>query len=292
MSMEPIRNQDDFQDMTDPVLLTAFSSEVKGGQTATSAVAYALGQWDARLVAEFDTSEYYVNSRMRPWIRRDGEKTVLDWPENVVYRVDAPGHTVLVLVGVEPSLNWRRFVDQIAGFATKHDVKLAINIKSVPATVPHTVESPVRAIYSEAGMQEEFAIPQLDDQDGPADIGRVLNLHLASQGIRTIDLYAMEPFYAAAVPDAEAAIRLLRVLEQTFELPVDTAQLEQTATAQRQAIDAVVERSEQLRQTVQALEQRAQATALLAAPEEGPSDLDASAVLDEVEQLLRGPRDN
>lgn len=290
MTMEPIKDQSQFEDMVDPVLLTAFSSDLKGGQTATSALAYSLGQWNARLVAELDTSDYYINARMRPWVRRDGDKTVIDWPQNVVYRVDAPSHTLLILVGVEPSLNWRRFVDEIGKFAAEHGVKLAINLKSVPATVPHTLGSTVRAIYSETGLQEEFAIPELEEPDGPADIGRVLNLHLASQGVRTIDVYALEPFYAAAIPDAEACIRLLHVLEETFELPVDTAQLEQAATAQRQAIDAVVERSEQLRQTVQALEQRAQATALLAAPEATASDLDPSAVVDEAEQFLRSLR--
>ena len=290
MTMEPIKDQTNLQDLVDPVLLTAFTSEVKGGHTATSALAYALGQWNARLVAEFDADEYYINARMRPWLRRDGDKTVIDWPQNLVYRVDAPERTVLILVGVEPSLNWRRFVAKIGEFAAEHDVKLAVNIKSVPATVPHTLELPVRAIYSQPELQEKFAIAQLDDQDGPADIGRVLNLHLASQGIPAIDVYAMEPFYAAAMPDAEAGILLLRALEHAFDLPVDTSQLEQTAAAQRLAIDAVVERSEELRQTVHALEQRAQATALLAAPEAGPSDLDAAAVLDEAEEFLRSLR--
>ena len=44
---------------------------------------------------EFNEVElgYYVDARMRPWVRRDGERTVIDWPSNSVYRVDAPART-------------------------------------------------------------------------------------------------------------------------------------------------------------------------------------------------------
>jgi hypothetical protein len=186
--MEPISEQSPMDELVDPVLVTAFSSQLKGGQTAPSALAYALEQWDARLVTEFDSDGYYVNARMRPWIRRDGDRTVVDWPQNVVYRVDAPERTVLVLIGVEPSLNWRGFVAEVGDFAARHNVGLAVNLKSVPATVPHTLEAPLKAIYSDSALQAEFQIPELEDQDGPADIGRVLNLHLASNGCRTVDI--------------------------------------------------------------------------------------------------------
>jgi predicted ATP-grasp superfamily ATP-dependent carboligase len=290
MSMEYVPEHAPLQDMTDPVLVTAFASQVKGGQTATSALAYALGQWDAKLFAELDSDGYYIDGEMRPWVRRDGDKTVIDWPQNLVYRIDASERTVLVLVGVEPNMNWRGFVADIAGFAERHNVSLAVNLKAVPATVPHTLQAPLKAIYSDAALQAQFGIEELDDQQGPADIGRVLNLQLASRGIPAVDVYAMEPFYASAIPDAEAGIGLLRALERTFDLPIDTDRLEQTAAAQRQAIDAVVEKSDQLRETVQALEQRARSAALLAAPEAPDTALDASAVVDEAEAFLRSLR--
>jgi len=294
MSIEPYTQQAHLDGMIDPVLLTAFSSQLKGGQTATAALAYGLEQWDGRLVAEFDGDGYYINARMRPWIRRDGDKTIVDWPQNVVYRVDAPDRTVLLLVGVEPSLDWRRFAAEIGDFAAKHGVQLAVNLKSVPATVPHTLEAPVKAIYSDPALENEFGIEELDDQDGFADIGRVLNLHLASKGIKTVDVYAMEPFYAAAIPDAEASLSLLHAVENLLGLTVDTGRLEQAAEVQRQAIDAAVASSDQLRETVHALEQRVRSAggtgqALLAAPD-AERELVASEVLSDAEEFLRSLR--
>lgn len=293
MTFEPVEEGTPLQDLKNPVLITTFASQQKGGQTAPSAIGYALEQWDAELVAQIDADDCYINSQMRPWVRRDGEKAVLEWPQNVVYRVEGEDRSFLVLVGAEPQLNWKTFVARIGEFASQHDVSLAVNVKSVPATVPHTLASPVKAVYSEAAMEAEYGVPELEDQDGPADIGRVLNFHLASKGVPTIDLYAMEPFYAAAMPDAEAGLGLLRALQKTLGLYVtDLARLEQAAAVQRQAIDRAVDQSQQLRDTVAALEERAGGSnrALLAAPEQVESNLDATDVLDEAEAFLRSLR--
>jgi predicted ATP-grasp superfamily ATP-dependent carboligase len=290
MTNEPIRQNTNLQDLKDPILITTFASELKGGQTAPSAIAYALGQWDARLATEFEAEDCYIDSRMRPWVRRDGDKTVLDWPQNIVYRVEGEERSFLILVGVEPSLNWRGFVARIGEFAKEHQVGLAVNLKSVPATVPHTLQAPVKAIYSDEAMAEQFGIESLQDQEGPADIGRVLNLYLAEHGVPTIDVYAMEPFYAAAIPDAEAGLSLLHTMEDVFGLEVDTERMEQVALTKRQAIDAAVAGSEQLSEAVAGMEQRANNQRLLAAPEAPAQELDATEVLDDAEAFLRSLR--
>jgi hypothetical protein len=292
MPNEPSSQNSNLHDLKDPVLITTFASQLKGGQTAPSAIAYALGQWDARLAKEIEADDCYINARMRPWVRRDGEKTVIDWPQNVVYRVDGEGRSFLFLVGVEPSLNWRGFVARIGEFAKEHQVGLAVNLKSVPATVPHTLQSPVKAIYSDASMAEKFGIESLEDQEGPADIGRVLNLYLAEHGVPTIDVYAMEPFYAAAIPDADACLSLLQTMRDAFGLEIDTERMEQAALTQRQAIDAAVASSERLRETVVALEQRAGGRRLLDAPESAAEELNASDVLGEAEAFLRSLRND
>lgn len=289
----PVRERAYLDGLREPVLITAFNSYQKGGATGPSALAYALEQWDGKLVAELDADGYYINARMRPWIRRDGDRTYIDWPQNVVYRVEAPERSVLVLVGVEPSLNWREFVSAIGDFATRHGVTLAVNLRGAAASVPHTIRLPVKAIYSDPQLQERFGVPELEVQEGPADIGRVLTLHLAANGIPAVDLYALEPFYSAAMPDAEACLSLLQTLGSMFGLKVDTGRLSEAAEAQRRALDSVMEKSEQLRETVHALEQHALGrqgqgnTQLLTAGEAPESNLDPTEVLKDVEALLR-----
>jgi hypothetical protein len=282
-------------DLKSPVLISAFASDQKGGTTATAALNYALERWDARPVSAFDSEGFYNYARMRPWIRREGDATVIDWPQNTVYRVDGPEHSYLFLIGVEPTMNWREFVTGVGEFAMRMGVETALNLKSVPAMVPHTFDSPVRAIYSSPELKEEYGFQELEDQEGPADIGRVLNLHLASQGCRTVDLYAMEPFYAAAIPDAGASLSLLNALRSGFDLAVDTEPLKRAAETQRQAIDTAVSSSEQLRETVARLERRvgtnlglSSGERLMLAERDDPADdLNAISVLNEAESILR-----
>ncbi len=298
MSSQPISERTLIPDLKDPILLTAFSSQWKGGATAASALAYAVEHWDAEPVAEFEAKAYYNDALMRPWVRLEGDKPIVDWPQNVVYRVDGPDHSYLVLVGVEPSFNWREFVVSIGDFATRLGIRTAINLKSMPAMVPHTLDVPVRAIYSTPELIEEYGFRELKDKDGPGDIGRILNLHLASNGCRTIDLYASEPFYAAATPNAGAGLSLLRALKEGFNLAVDLERLREAAEMQRRAIDAAVSSSDQLRETVIALEQRAGLAGDLGEGEppssivsEAPeNELEASEVLAEAEEILRASR--
>jgi hypothetical protein len=298
MSNLLVRERNIIRDLKEPILLTAFSSREKGGATAASALAYAVAEWQAQPVADFDAEACYHDARMRPWVRHEGDKTVVDWPENIIYRVDAPNHSYLVLIGVEPSLNWRQYVASIGDFATSLGVRTAVNLKSVPAMVPHTFDAPLRAIYSSPELKEEYGFHELEDKEGPGDIGRILNLHLASIGCRTIDLYAMEPFYAPGIPNAAASLSLLRALKDGFDLTVDVESVMQAAELQREAIDAAVSSSEPLRETVSAMERRpglagdsAEGEPPLALDGRAPqSELEASDVLNEAEEILRSSR--
>ena len=240
-----------------PILITAFSSMQKGGATAPAALGYALERLEARPVAEIDAMDCYNFARMRPWVRREGGNTVVDWPRNVVYRYEAPEQTVLALVGVEPTLNWPGFISSIAEFAQRAGVETAVNLKAVGAVVPHTSPSPLRAIYSHPDLMSQFEVPTLDEQDGPGDVGRILNLQLAHGGCRTVDIYACEPFYSASTPDASASLALVGTLQRIIGADIDSSDLEQARDIQRHAIDVATQQSQQLRETVHAVEQRA-----------------------------------
>jgi proteasome assembly chaperone (PAC2) family protein len=296
MATQPVREKRPLEGLRDPVLITAFNSYTKGGATAPASLAYALTQWDAQLVAEFDAADCYINDRLRPWVRRHGETASIEWPQNLVYRVEAPRRSILVLIGVEPNLNWREFSAAIVEFASRHGVQLALNLKAVPAGVPHTMFAPVKAVYSDPAMEATYRVEVLQEQDGPADIGRVVNFYLAEAGCETIDLYALEPFYSGATPDAGAGVTLLRTLSRMLGIEVDSAQMEEAAVMQRRAIDAVVASSEQMRETVLALEQRSrgasfpQGEAPLLVAGNPAGNLDAAEVLSDVEDFLQSLR--
>jgi predicted ATP-grasp superfamily ATP-dependent carboligase len=284
-----VRERAFLDDLREPILITAFSSMQKGGATGPAALGYALEQLEARPVAEIDAMECYNFARMRPWVRREGETTVVDWPRNVVYRYEAPEQTVLALVGVEPTLNWPGFVSAIADFAQRAGVETAVNLKAVGAVVPHTSPSPLRAIYSQPDLISEFGVPVLDEQDGPGDIGRILNLQLAASGCRTVDVYACEPFYSTFAPDANASLALVKTVQRIIGAEIDSTDLEATRDMQRQAIDMATQQSQQLHETVHAVDQRAREAGFIDNPRlqlNEPNAIEASDVLAEAESIL------
>ena len=284
-----VRERALLDDLREPILITAFSSMQKGGATAPAALGYALEQLEARPVAEIEAMDCYNFARMRPWVRRERDTTVVDWPRNVVYRYEAPEQTVLALVGVEPTLNWPGFVTAIADFAQRAGVETALNLKAVGAMVPHTSPSPVRAIYSQPDLIQQFGLPVLEEQEGPGDIGRILNLQLARGGCRTVDIYACEPFYSVSIPDAGASLALVETLQRIIGVDVDTRQLNEACEVQQRAIDVATKESQQLRETVEAVEHRARVAGLIDNPRlqlNKTNPIEASEVLAEAESIL------
>jgi hypothetical protein len=71
-----------------------------------------------------------------------------------------------------------------------------------------------------------------------------------------VDLFAIEPFYTAALPDANASLGLLDAIGAAFQVNVPREQLAAMALQQREAIEAAVAGSEQAQALVRSLEGR------------------------------------
>jgi predicted ATP-grasp superfamily ATP-dependent carboligase len=112
--------------------------------------------------------------------------------------------------------------------------------------------------------------------------GAVLSLHLNAAGCETVDLIALEPFYTPGLPDARAALALIRVLDRQFgtRTPVET--LVETASSQREFYDRAVAGSEQLAALADHLEREAEAPQLVG----DGANLDYQEVMQEVDQIL------
>jgi hypothetical protein len=278
-------------DLKDPILISAFSSPQKGGDTASAALAYGLQQWKAQPVAEFSSGGFYSYAHMRPWVQRSGETTVIHWPRNIVYRVDGDDHSYLILAGVEPTLNWEEFAEGVANFAMRMGVRTAVGLQSFAGMVAHTLPVPVRAAYSDPEIKSRYCIEEVEQEAGPADFARILNICLANRGCQTVDLFALEPLYISGAPNPSAGAALLKALE-SFGLTCDLVALEEEATSQRQAIDSAMASSEQMRQMVRDWERTsvemglAKADHLSLASGE-PVNLNIDEVMREAEAIFR-----
>jgi len=294
---EPIKERVILPQLKDPVLVSAFTAAHKGGTTATAALAVLLSDWHAQQIAEFDAEDCYNYARLRPQVMRVDGQTTVSWPTNAVYLATPPDsdRSFLFLVGVEPSLKWRSFAEAVAEFAHRAGVRTAISLRALPGSVTHTQPSVVQAVYSQPELQQQYGLPLMEMNEYGLDIGGLINLTLQQLGCQTVDLFAVEPFYAAAIPDAKAGLALLEALGKAFGLSITSESLTALAYTQYQAIEAAVAGSEQAQAVVRAIEGSAVATmdddaqvypSLPAGNLTPIQDGDAEAAVAEVESLL------
>jgi proteasome assembly chaperone (PAC2) family protein len=294
---EPIKERVVLPQLKDPVLISAFTAAHKGGTTATAALGFLLSEWNARQIAEFDAEDCYNYARLRPQVTRIIGQVAVSWPTNAVYLASPPGsdRSFLFLLGVEPSLKWRSFAEAVAQFALRAGVRTAISMRALPGSVTHTQPSVVQAVYSQPELAQQYGLPVMEMTEYGLDIGGLINLTLQTMGCQTVDLFAIEPFYAAAIPDAKAGLALLSALGQPFGLSITSEQLAAMAQTQYEAIEAAVSTSDQAQAVVRAIEGRSVATldndsqvypSLPAGDLTPIQDGDAEAAVAEVESLL------
>ncbi|MGE0057997.1 MAG: PAC2 family protein [Dehalococcoidia bacterium] len=273
--------------LKDPVLIAAFATPTKGGSTAASAVSYLAQQWGAEPVLEFAAEHLYSNARIRPQLQtlEDGQR-MLQWPTNTVYLARPEGieRSLLLLVGVEPSIGWQDLIDTIQAFCRRNSVQTAILLHSAPASVSHRQDIAVTAVYGSPDLQASFGLPATAFHDGPQSFGTVLSMHLNALGIATADLIALEPFYTPGLPDAGAALALVRALDRYLGTKTVVESLVSTADQQRQAYDMAIADSEHLKALAEQLEQTDEPPALLDTGAE--ADISVSEVMDEVGRIL------
>jgi predicted ATP-grasp superfamily ATP-dependent carboligase len=296
---EPIQERVVLPQLKDPVLVSAFTAAHKGGATATAALSVLLNAWNAQQIAEFEAEDCYNYARLRPTVTRNDGQTAISWPTNYVYLATPPesDQSFLFLVGIEPSLKWRSFADAVAQFALRAGVRTAISLRSVPGSVTHTQPPVVQAVYSNADLAEQYKLPVMEMTEHALDMGALINLTLQSLGCQTVDLFAVEPFYTTALPDANAGLGLLDAIGDAFKVTVPHEQLAAMAQTQREATEVAVASSEQAQAVVRALENRNVATmdegngvypSLPPGSDTTPlQESDAMAAVAEVEALFR-----
>ena len=124
-----------------PVLVAAFQGWNDAAEAASAAVRFMVDAWSAPVVATLDPEEFFDFTQTRPRVRLlDGLHRVIDWPalELFAHADAALERDVVLLVGPEPQLRWRTFVDELLAVVEQLGVRQAVLLGALLADVPHT----------------------------------------------------------------------------------------------------------------------------------------------------------
>jgi proteasome assembly chaperone (PAC2) family protein len=278
-----------------PVLILAWAGWNDAAESATNAARYLSSAFGARKFAEIDPEDFYHFGLTRPMVRfkPDSDEREIVWPATEFSVAQSPELTrdIIVGVGSEPHLHWKRYCSTVLEVARRTGVTLVLTLGALLAEVPHT--RPVRL----SGTASDPEIGQWlgtrpTRYEGPTGIVGVINTVARESGFSTASLWANVPHYISGIENPKATLALVRrVLKLTGGEP-DLSELEQAGRQFDTNLAEVVGQNKKIATYVAKLE------ASDAEEETAPhSDLPpASELVSEIEQFLRqqrpgGPRD-
>jgi predicted ATP-grasp superfamily ATP-dependent carboligase len=271
-----------------PVMVCAFKGWNDAGEAASAAVSYIRGSFDAREVGSIDPEEFYDFTAVRPTVKLvEGSTREIEWPENSFSVAPVPGAEgdLVLLEGVEPSLRWRRFTEDVVTAAHDLGVRMVITLGALLADVPHSRPVSITGITSDEALVKRLGF-EPPSYEGPTGIVGLLQQACADAGLPAVSLWASVPHYVAAAPNPKVALALVRAFEGTAGLAVDGADLESAADDyERQVTDAVASDPE-VKAFVERLETQQDEVAADNPPDEGelPS---ADTIASDFQRFLR-----
>jgi predicted ATP-grasp superfamily ATP-dependent carboligase len=272
--------------LRNPIIVCAFKGWNDAGEAASAAVQFLVEAFDADPLATIDPEEYYDFTAVRPTVRLvDGRSREIDWPENAFHaaRVAAADRDLVLLHGVEPSLRWKAFCDDVLEVAEATGAGMIVTLGALLADVPHSRPVGITGLASAEGLVERLGFERTN-YEGPTGIVGVLHSACQEAGVPSASLWASVPHYVAAAPNPKAALALVRKLESLVGVSVDAEELEHSAADYERQVSLAVQSDPD----VQAFVERLERAAAEEEEEMGPQDLPSGDVLArEFQRFLR-----
>ncbi|MFD7667884.1 PAC2 family protein [Streptomyces sp. NPDC059788] len=252
---------DGVPELIDPVMVAAFEGWNDAGDAASAAVAHLDREWKGEVFAALDAEDYYDFQVNRPTVWLDGGVRKVTWPTtrlSVVRIADANGKGKprdLVLVrGIEPSMRWRSFCNEILGFAHELGVEMLVVLGALLGDTPHTRPVPVSGVTSDPDLARTMDLEETR-YEGPTGIVGILQEACTHAGVPAVSLWAAVPHYVSQPPNPKATLALLNRLEDLLDLRIPLGELSEDARAWQLGVDQLAAEDSEVAEYVQSLEE-------------------------------------
>jgi len=245
--------------LNNPVVVAAFEGWNDAADAATAAVEHLEEMWEARPVTELDPDGYYDFQVTRPTISMtEGDGRRIEWPTTrfSVCRPDGTDRDVVLIRGIEPSIRWRAFCDDVLEVCHSLDVSELVLLGALLADVPYSRPLPVSGSSSDESLIERLGLTQTR-YEGPTGIVGVLHDAALRAEMSVVSFWAHVPHYVSEPPCPKATLSLLHRVEEALDLPVPMGDLTEEAAEWQERVDSLTKQDADIAEYVQALEQRA-----------------------------------
>lgn len=280
-----------------PVLIHALEGFSDAGHAIRLAAEHLKNSLDTELVASFAIDDLLDYRSRRPIMTfKTDHFTHYQEPELNLYALrDSVGTPFLLLAGLEPDLQWERFITAVRLLSERLGVRRTIGLGAIPMAVPHT--RPV-TLTAHSNNRELIAghQPWVGEVQVPSSVSNLLEFRMAQHGHEAVGFTVHIPHYLAQTDYPAAAEALLDNVAESASLQFPMQSLNEAAAVVRGKIDEQVEASEEVAGVVSALERQYDAfvaaqenRSLLARDEDLPSGEELGA---EFERFLAEQADD
>ena len=269
-------------------MVIAFSGWNDAGEAATGVTQHLLSvlatgelKRTPELIADIDPEEFYDFQVNRPMFSvSTSHGRALTWPGTRIYGLEALDleFDFIIVEGVEPSMKWKTFSNQLLDLADDLEVEMIIMIGSMLADVPHTRPISVSASAGNAQSASAFDV-EISTYEGPTGILGVISDLCVRRGIDAVSLWAAVPHYASNSPSPKATLALLNSLEDLLSINLQQGDLPKLALDWQNEVDDLAREDSEVSEYVKALEESKDASEL--------GDTSGEALAREAERYLR-----
>ena len=244
-----------------PAFITAFAGWNDAAEVASQAVRFLARQWDAPRLADVDPEEFFVFTEQRPVVHLDeAAQRKIDWPANELYyrRAPAGGRDCILLVGTEPNLRWRTFVDLVLDYVTGMGANLIVQLGGLLADVPHSRAPRLTGSATDPYYAERLGRVNVRSSryEGPTGIVGVMGQECRARGISSVSLWGNVPHYIGSTPNPKVTAAMLRRLDALLDLHLDLAELDQSTGQFEQQVSEALAQDPEAQAYVRQLEAR------------------------------------
>jgi proteasome assembly chaperone (PAC2) family protein len=248
---------DGVPELSDPVIIAAFEGWNDAGDSATEAVEHLEDVWDAEPLGELDPEEFYDFQVNRPHVQvsEDGTREIT-WPTTriSVARLPAVGRDLVLVRGVEPSMRWRSYCNELLLLAADLGAEMVVTLGALLADTPHTRPIPVTGTVSDPALAAKLDL-EISRYEGPTGIVGVFQEACGRVGLPAVSIWAAVPHYVAQPPCPKASLALLRKVEDLLDVPVPLGDLPEDARAWERGVDELAAEDEEIAEYVKSLEE-------------------------------------
>jgi hypothetical protein len=264
-----------------PVAIAAFEGWNDAADASTAVVEHLEEIWEAKSVATLDPEEFYDFQVNRPTVTlADGEVRKIDWPTTRFSVAKPPGaeRDVVLIRGIEPSMRWRTFCNELLEVCHSLDVTRIVLLGALLADVPFTRPLPISGSASDRATADRYGLT-LSRYEGPVGIVSILQDAAQRADLEAMSFWVHVPHYANNPPCPKATLALLHRIEEVLDLPIPTADLAEESGEWENRLRQAAEQDAELAEYVRELEERS--------GDEGIQPLSGDEIAQEFERYLR-----